>query len=78
MKENSTTCRWKNDLGNQYTLSYETESIAKFQKQLHCIMYRLSYVSQDMIDVRYNDMKSIFINPARKVGIKNIRIILRV
>ena len=41
----------------------------KFQEQLHCIMYRLSYVSQEMIDVLYEDMKSLFINPARKVGI---------
>ena len=32
-------------------------------------MYRLSYVSQEMIDVLYEDMKSRFINPARKVGI---------
>ena len=69
VKEKNTTCRWKNDLGNQYTLSYETESIVKFQEQLHCIMYRLSYVSQEMIDVLYEDMKSLFINPARKVGI---------
>ena len=59
----------ENDFGNQYTLSYETENIEKFQEQLHCIMFRLSYVSQDMIDVRYKDMKSLFINPARKVGI---------
>ena len=69
VKEKSTTCRWKNYLGNQYTLSYETESIEKFQEQLHCIMYRLSYVSQEMIDILYEDMKSLFINPPRKVGI---------
>ena len=69
VKEKNTTCRWKNGLGNQYTLSYETESIEKFQEQLHCIMYRLSYVSQEIIDVLYEDMKSLFIKPARKVGI---------
>ena len=69
VKENSITCRWKNDLGNQYTLSYETESFEKFQEQLHCIMFRLSYVSPKMIDVLYEDMKSLFINPARKNGI---------
>ena len=40
VKEKSTTCRWKNDLGNQYTLSYESENIEKFQEQLHCIMFR--------------------------------------
>ena len=48
----------KNDLGNQYTLSYDTENIEKFQEQLHCIMFRLSYVSQEMIDVLYEDMES--------------------
>ena len=32
-------------------------------------MFRLSYVSQEIIDVQYEDMKSLFINPARKVGI---------
>ena len=42
-------------------------------------MFRLSYVSQKIIDVLYEDIKSLFINPARKfVVIKNIRIILRV
>ena len=67
VKEKSTTCRSKNDLGNQYTLSYETESIEKFQEQLHCIMYRLSHVPQEMIDILYEDMKSLFINPARSL-----------
>ena len=69
VKEKSTTCRWKNDLGNQYTLSYKTQNIGKFQEQLHRIMFRLLYVCQEIIDVLYEDMKSLFINPARKVGI---------
>ena len=47
VKEKSTICRWKNDANNQYSLSNETESIEKFQEQLQCIMYRLSYVSQE-------------------------------
>ena len=79
VKEKSITCRWKTDLGNQYTLSYETESTEKFQEQLHCIMYRLSYVSQEIIDVLYEDMKSFFLIRREKlVFIKNIIIILRV
>ena len=30
-------------------------------------MFRLSYVSQKIIDVLYEDIKSLFINPARTV-----------
>ena len=72
VREKSTIRRWKNYLGNQYTLSFETENIEKFlflQDKLHCIMFRLSDVSQEMIDVLYDDMKSLVTKPARTVSV---------
>ena len=62
-------CKWKEEMSEQYTISFNMEEIEKFQTHLCNTVLNMSQVTQDVIDNMYICMKELFIQPAKKTGI---------
>ena len=65
-------CRWNEEMSEQYTLSFDMETIENFQIYLRNIILNMCKVTQDIIDNMYIDMKELFIQPAKKTGIYKV------
>ena len=68
--KNNVTCKWNEQLREQYTLAFNIEEIEKLHLEFRNILHKISYVTQDMINFFNTNMKNMFINPAKKVCIK--------
>ena len=66
--KNNVTCKWNEQLREQYTLAFNIVEIEKLHLEFKNILHKISYVTQDMINSLYTNMKNVFINPAKKTA----------
>ena len=60
--KNNVICTWTEQLREQYTLSFNIEEIQKLHSEFKNILHKISYVTQDMINSLYTNMKTMYIN----------------
>ena len=64
--DNDIMCRWNDELREEYTSSFNMTDINLLQAQLSNMLLHMTAISDDVIDSLYTNMKSIFIQPAKK------------
>lgn len=67
-KNKKTVCKWNQDMCIDYKEAFSHENILSIQCKLSSILSSVSNCSQSCIDILYDDLCNVFIEPAKTTG----------